>query len=181
MSRANGRSGASGADQEFDDLMAALLPDLVRYFARRIPDAHAAVDCAADTALIMYERFTQLPISADERRAWAFGIARNVRSSHLRKSVRRLEIDDALREVLVGEISDVAEVASRNEQINQVLRALPTLSSADQELLTLVVWDELQVQQAGAVVGLNPTAARKRYERARNRWRKAYAGLGSEA
>ena len=104
---------------------------------------------------------------------WAFGIARNVLSNHARKRARRARIDESLVREQREPVSDAAFVA---------LEALGTLSAGDQELLRLVLWDGFGVAEAGALAGVRPAAARKRYERARARLRAAFAELepGSE-
>jgi RNA polymerase sigma-70 factor (ECF subfamily) len=41
------------------------------------------------------------------------------------------------------------------------------VSDEDRELLTLVHWEGLTIAEAGAVLGVSPSAARKRVERVR--------------
>ena len=158
----------------FEQLIAGLLPDLTRYFARRIQPADAAADCAADTALIMWKKLRSLPTKPPEQRAWAFGIARNVLKSHRRKSSRRQHIDLALRTEIAASI-DTAESAVLKDDERRALQALQSLKDTDQELLKLVLWDDFTIQDAGNVMRLTPAAARKRYQRACTRLRNAYA------
>lgn len=158
------------AEARFVAAITPLMPDLVRYFARRVQPTADAADCAAETALIMWRKHRKLPADPSEQRAWAFGIARNILANHTRKRVRRSIIDDSLRDavmaVTVAEISDEAYAAAE---------ALTLLPEADQELMRLIIWDEFTIAEAGKVMGLRADAARKRYERARIRLRNAVA------
>ena len=155
-------------EARFVAAMAPLMPDLVRYFARRVQPTADAADCAAETALVMWRKHRKLPADPSEQRAWAFGIARNILANHTRKRVRRSIIDDSLRDammtVTVAEISDEAYAAAE---------ALTLLPEADQELIRLIIWDEFTIAEAAKVMGLRADAARKRYERARIRLRNA--------
>lgn len=56
-------------------------------------------------------------------------------------------------------------------------QALATLALKDRELVVLIAWEGLSVQAAGALQGLSPEAARKRYSRARLALR---AALGTD-
>ncbi|MFT4213860.1 MAG: RNA polymerase sigma factor [Microbacterium sp.] len=155
-------------EARFEAAVAPLIPELVRYFARRVQPTEDAADCAAETALVMWRQRRRLPAETGEQRMWAFGIARNILANHTRKRVRRSLIDDALRatiQVQEEEISDAAFAAAE---------ALKVLPAPDQELIRLIVWDELTIAEAGTVMGLRAATARKRYERARARLRDTY-------
>ncbi|MDO5681863.1 MAG: sigma-70 family RNA polymerase sigma factor [Propionibacteriaceae bacterium] len=169
------RSVACGGElmteQEFEDEIVPMLAGLVRYFARRVTPSDAAADCASETTLIMWRERHRLPVDPDDRRAWAYTIARNVLQNHARKRVRRRALDRGLRHSLTA-VSDPATSAGE-----RVLHALEGLPEADRELIRLVIWDGFGVAEAGQVLGLRPDAARKRYQRAKERLRVEYAGL----
>lgn len=55
----------------------------------------------------------------------------------------------------------------------EIRAALTSLPEGDQELLSLVAWEGLDVSSAGRVLGIRPAAARKRLQRARQRLREA--------
>ena len=56
-----------------------------------------------------------------------------------------------------------------------VFVALASLSTADQELVRLVAWEELGNQQVAAVLGITPNAVAIRLHRARSRFADALA------
>lgn len=151
---------ALSEEARFEALLAPLTPDLVRYFARRVVPMADAPDWAAETALVMWRRRRKLPETFGEQRAWAFGIARNILANHTRKQVRRSLIDASVRATVRFDPAEVSDQAHRASD------ALSTLPPSDKELIRLIIWEELTISQAGAVLGLRPPAARKRYERA---------------
>ncbi|MDF2046144.1 MULTISPECIES: RNA polymerase sigma factor [Microbacterium] len=159
--------------RRFEEAVAPLMPDLLRYFVRRVESRADADDCVSETALALWRHRARLPVASEDQRMWAFGIARNVLANHRRKRARRARIDETLVREEHEPVSDDAFVA---------LEALGTLAPADQELLRLVLWDGFGIAEAGALAGVRPAAARKRYERARGRLRAAFLALepGSE-
>lgn len=159
--------------RHFETAVEPLIPDLLRYFVRRVDPRADADDCVSETTLALWRHRRRLPVASEDQRMWAFGIARNVLSNHARKRARRARINETLVREERDPVSDAAFLA---------LEALGTLSSGDQELLRLVLWDGFGIAEAGALAGVRPAAARKRYERARARLRAAFAELepGSE-
>jgi RNA polymerase sigma factor (sigma-70 family) len=158
---------ADSVSAQFEAAIGPLLPDLLRYFARRVLPSADAADCASEAALVMWQHRTRLPVEAEDQRAWAFRIARHVHLNHGRKRVRRAAIDASLRAAVAPGPVEVSERAQ------QALEALECLSELDRELVRLVVWDGFGVAEAGRVLRLGPEAARKRYQRARERLRVA--------
>jgi RNA polymerase sigma factor (sigma-70 family) len=153
------------SDAEFEAAISALLPDVLRYFTRRVRPAEDAADCASEASLIMWQHRRRLPAAAADQRGWAFRIARHVLLNHSRKRVRRATIDASLRAGLTPPPVELSERAER------ALAALETLSEPDRELVRLVIWEGFGVAEAGSVMRLAPGTARKRYQRARERLR----------
>ena len=161
-------TGADVDRRRFEAAVEPLIPDLLRYFVRRVEPRADADDCVSETTLALWRHRRRLPVASEEQRMWAFGVARNVLANHLRKRARRARIDESLVREEAEPVSDEAFLA---------LEALGTLPPADQELLRLVLWDGFGIAEAGALAGVRPAAARKRYERARGRLRDAFAAL----
>lgn len=81
---------SSGLDREhtFRSLNEAVYPDLVRFVQRRShPDL--AEDVVAEAFLVVWRRLDDLPCGHDDRRAWVFGIARNILLNNARGEQRR--------------------------------------------------------------------------------------------
>jgi len=154
---------APGVDGgEFETVALGLMPDLLRYFARRVPRDDAE-DCLSETLAILWRRRSHLPVGLADRRAWAYGVARKVAANHRRKLARRRE---------VSPVPDIgtADIGLPPAQ-QQALAALDRLSQSDQELIRLVGWDGFGVGEAGRLLGLGEATARSRYARAKARLR----------
>ena len=158
-------------DRAFEDAVTPLVPLLLRYFARRVSPTDDAADCTSETLLALWRHRSRLPKSDDERRAWAYGIARKVLANHNRGRIRRATADHALRAAAATPTAPVPEEAFTAAE------ALKLLSPRDQELVRLVVWEELSVADAGRALGIRPGTARTRYSRALSRLRTTYALL----
>lgn len=141
------------------------MPRLLAYFARRVTPIEDAADCLSETLIIIWKKQATLPTDFDELRAWSFGVARNVLANQRRGQIRQSNLAQRLRDEMLTEQRPVSAASSRVED------ALAGLRDKDRELVTMVVWDELSVAEAGSVLGLKPDAARARYSRARARLR----------
>ena len=139
----------------------SIAPELLSYFARRVIPNEDAADCLSETLLVLWRRRDQLPLDHGERRAWSYGIAHRVLASHRRIGVRRLSLTSRLRDELLRH-----PIAPDSDD-DAAITALASLSPRDQELVTLIAWEELTVTQAAAVLGIRADAARARYSRAR--------------
>ncbi|GAB2988621.1 RNA polymerase sigma factor [Nocardioides montaniterrae] len=132
---------------------------------RRRADPSLAEDVVAETFLIAWRRFADVP---EDPLPWLLVVARNVLSDRQRRSRRATERID-----IVGQLDQVAAPSGGPEQVaverEQMLGALAVLSEADREALLLVAWDGLTNAQAAEVVGCNQRAFEVRLSRARAR------------
>lgn len=167
------RQATRAESQVFEDAVAPLVPLLLRYFARRVSPVNDAADCASETLVALWKHHTRLPSAENERRAWAYGVARKVLANYRRGRGRRDQAQDALRAaatIAPSVVPDEAFIAAE---------ALKLLPERDQELIRLVVWEDLSIAEAGRVIGIGAATARSRYGRALKRLRGAYATLDS--
>ena len=153
-----------GEREAFGDRVERLMPDLLRYFARRVTPRDDAYDCVSEALVVLWRRRVIAPTSDGEFRAWAFGVSRRVLLNHARTARRQARLLAKM-----SQETDVVDSAFGERTL--VSDALATLPAADRELVTLVVWDGFGVAEAGAVLGLRPVTARSRYSRARARLR----------
>ncbi|MCP1430233.1 RNA polymerase sigma factor [Microbacterium foliorum] len=165
---------AKVGDRAFEEAVAPLVPLLLRYFARRVTPTDDAADCTSETLAALWKHRSRLPAVDDERRAWAYGIARKVLSNHHRGRARRDRADEALRAAAA-----VTSVEAVPDEAFIAAEALKLLPARDQELVRLVVWEELSIAAAGRVMGVNPGTARTRYARALGKLRLAYRAIDS--
>ena len=158
------------ARADFAALFAELSPRVYAY-ARRQVDPASAEDVVADTFLVAWRRWDDLPA---EELPWLLVVARNTLANRRRGERRRSDLADAvavfarLRDVSAGAEDDV--VAR-----DTMLRALAQLSPLEREALLLVAWDGLANREAAAVAGCTTRAFEVRLSRARARVRRSLA------
>ncbi|WP_311210859.1 MULTISPECIES: sigma-70 family RNA polymerase sigma factor [unclassified Aeromicrobium] len=167
----------TGAAQErerrFRTLYDAAYDDLLRFVRRRVQTG-SADDIVNDVMLVAWRRLDDVPTDTSDARAWLFGVARKTLSNSSRRERKHealpTRLADATHESLsTDESADV--VATRID----VATAWRRLSAAHQEALTLAVLDGLNAPEAGAVLGISPTAFRLRLSRARRSLRRRMA------
>lgn len=142
----------------------ALMPDLFRYFYRRLPDREDAADAAAETLLVLWKKRSHLPDGVEAMRRYAYGVAGKV-LLNARRGARR-------REALRSQIErSVPALVSEGLPDIDLRAALNQLDPADRELVLLVAWEGFSVAAASQVLNLRADAARARYSRARARLR----------
>lgn len=146
--------------------------DRVTAYARSRVLPEEAADVVAETYLIAWRRFPQVP---SKPLPWLLVVARNTMSEQRRAAARNLALVaeiERLHDLRTPADPDVgAEVTERLA----VLAALDSLSPPDRELLMLTVWDGLSTRQTATVLGCSPTAAAVRLHRARTRLTSAMA------
>jgi RNA polymerase sigma-70 factor, ECF subfamily len=160
-------STATDRRARFESFVEEVYDPLQRYLRRRAnsPDAD---DALSETMLILWRRLDEAPTS--DVLPWCYGVARRVlanqrrsRDRHLRL-MRRIEAEPGTRF-----ITDPAEAGPDPE----LAAALASLSPADQEILRLWAWEQLEPRELGPVLGVSVNAATIRLSRARARLAKA--------
>ena len=149
----------------FERLYRACYEDLLRYALRRTGKPETAADVVADTFLVAWRRFGDIP--AGNGRPWLFGVARNVLASQHRAERRNTDLAARLRHELSGAIVTAPEVPA------EISAAFGTLNAADQELLRLVAWEGLSTDELAVALDCSANAARIRLHRARSRFAEA--------
>jgi RNA polymerase sigma-70 factor (ECF subfamily) len=129
------------------------------YALRRTTPAEAE-DAVGETFLVAWRRIDELP---EEPKPWLLGIARRVLANQRRAAGRR----HALTERVAGFAAGEQERSRRPA----VLQALAALSALDREVLLVVAWDGLSIEEAATVLRCSRTALKVRLHRARHRLR----------
>jgi RNA polymerase sigma-70 factor (ECF subfamily) len=166
------QTAADNSDQAMSDLfdidtvrrsfelrVSPVMPDLLRYFARRVKPEEDAYDCLSETLIVLWQKRSRLPNTEDQFRAWSFGVARKVLANHVRAQSRRVALRDRA--------TRYAGTAQPHAEDSEALETLSGLNKTDQELVRLIVWDGFGVAEAGALLGLKAATARTRYSRAK--------------
>jgi RNA polymerase sigma-70 factor, ECF subfamily len=161
------RPTTTDAEPAFRELFAAAYDDLLCFVERR---THLAVadDVVAETFLTAWRRFDDVPDSLDGARAWLFTVAHNILRNRQRSDQRQRGL--ALRILREPGESAAAEADSVATRVD-LTRAWQRLAPADQEALTLTVFEGLTGAQAAHLLGISRAAFSLRVLRARRRLR----------
>ncbi|RFS87039.1 sigma-70 family RNA polymerase sigma factor [Actinomadura spongiicola] len=163
--------------ERFTVLFERHYPDVLRYASRRI-DPDQARDVAAETFLVAWRRFEEVPSEADEVLPWLYSVARNTLANQQRGDRRRTRLGARLK--AAPQRMTGADHAGPVVESLWLREAMATLSAKDREALQLVGWEELDVTSAATVVGCSPSTFAVRLHRARRRLDRALAERGGQ-
>lgn len=150
---------------------------LLRYALRRLDDHGAVQDLVAETFVVVWRRFDEIP-PRDQELFWLYGIAGRVLSNTLRGRQRSLRVE--MRLALEREhIQDAPRYGE--EDIRQLMEALAELGPEERELLQLTYWERLSYREIGLVLGCSEKAAGIRISRARQHLRQLLNETNSPA
>jgi RNA polymerase sigma-70 factor (ECF subfamily) len=160
--------------ETFSELYRRTHVDVLAFLLRRCSSAEDAADCLAETYLVAWEKRDQMPTGA-ETRPWLFGVARNV----MRRGNELRERTAAAAAALAGELHRSGAVCPAPDpaEPDPVIVAIRDLPPLEQEIITMLIWDELAPREVAAVMGLTPNVVRVRAHRARA---KLKAALGDD-
>jgi RNA polymerase sigma-70 factor, ECF subfamily len=159
-------------EADFAALFSAHFDSLLAYTRRRTPQLADAEDAMAETYIVAWRRFADLPADAGEQRLWLFGVAYRVIANQRRATGRRLQLTDRLKAALMPP-------SPPSSALTDVMDAMATLPDGDQEVLRLAAWEELSHAEIGLVLEITPNAAAIRLHRARKRLEDAMKGSTS--
>lgn len=141
--------------------------DLLRYFQRRLENGSDAAEALGELMLTAWKLRRRIPGDPTEARMWLFATARNVlrdtrrtlarRSASAQRFVEGMRVDGAVWEDSSADLRD----------------AIARLPEDDAELVRLVYWEGFASHEAAAILGINPSTARSRLSRARERLRES--------
>jgi len=142
--------------------------DRIHAYALRRTTPGAADDVVAEVFLVVWRRLGRVP---DEPLPWLLGVARRVLANRRRTESRAA----ALHERLVDGRAPVQPAVVSPELDDRVQRALAGLSERDRELLLLIAWEGLRVNEAAQALGVRAGTMAVRLHRARQRLARALA------
>jgi RNA polymerase sigma-70 factor (ECF subfamily) len=153
--------------RDFEAMYSRHYRQVLGYCGRRLAYSEAT-DAAADTFLVAWRRFEEMP-RGDAERAWLYGVAYRVVSNHRRSAGRRRRLVERLRlseaETVEGPVSQVI----RSESGREVTEALERLTELDREIVTMTLWEEMTSPEVASALGMSEAAIRKRLSRAKRR------------
>ena len=166
-------------EARFRAVYEATYDDLLRFAQRRVHPSHAE-DVAAEVFLVAWRRLDELPAGLPDAvgaaRPWLFGVARATMLNHRRGDRRRdaLAVRVADATLVSGGHPTGASDALHDLTASRLdlAAAWVRLSEAEQEAISLTVWEGLTSAEAGQVLGCSATAYRIRLSRARRSLRR---------
>jgi len=152
-------------EQVFEENFRAVYAYVLRRAGPAEPD-----DAVAEVFLVAWRRIDEVPADA---KPWLLGVARRVLANQRRAAGRRASLMARTRE-------DAARPAPEPPEAPSVLRALDRVSARDREILLLIAWDGLSIEEAAHALGCSRGAAKVRFHRAKRRLGQAIAELEPE-
>jgi RNA polymerase sigma-70 factor, ECF subfamily len=146
---------------QFEELYRAYA-DRVHAYALRRTTPSAADDVVAEVFLVVWRRLHKVP---EEPLPWLLGVARRVLANRRRTESRAVALHERL-----SEHERPREPATHDPAVDDLVqRALAGLGERDRELLRLIAWEGLRVNEAAQVLGVRSGTLAVRLHRARQR------------
>lgn len=151
--------GDLGARDRFEEIVREILEPLRRFLARRT-DPATADDALAETLLVLWRRYDELPA---EPLPYAYGVARLCLANAERGARRQRR--------LAGKIASLdppreAPAPVGDDRLAEAMAALPP---DDAELLRLWAWEQLTAGEISTALDITPNAASIRLHRAKKK------------
>jgi RNA polymerase sigma-70 factor (ECF subfamily) len=147
--------------ESFETIAAGVAPAVLRY-AKRRTDPETAEDILAETLLVLWRRFGDVP--EGNELMWCYAVARNQLSNAERSARRQRKLVARLGRFEQAPASPPPELPDP-----AVHEALTHLAPKDRELLRLWAWEDLSPAQVAEVMGMTANAVSIRLHRARAR------------
>lgn len=162
------------APQSFKSAVEQNRAALLAYFQRRLLNPDDAAEAFGELLLTAWRLHRRIPSEPTEARVWLYGVAHNV----LRNSRRTLARRSAAVQRLADDLRS-APPESGDDLAVSVRDAIASLADDDAELIRLIYWDGLASHEAAAVLRINPSTARTRLARAKQKLKSALQSADS--
>lgn len=158
---------AARQEEQFSELFRQLHTELRTYLVRRL-DLDLIDDVIAETFLVVWRRWADLPEDLSGRRAWVYGILRNKVLQATDTLNRQLRLTHRAASVLDAEAAlDPADL----EALHEARRLLNLLPPGERDALSLMVVAGLTSAETATVLGCSVSSVTTRVARARKRLR----------
>jgi RNA polymerase sigma-70 factor (ECF subfamily) len=152
-----------GRRTRFEAVVREIVDPLRRFLARRT-DAATADDVLAETLLVLWRRYDELP---DEPLPYAYGVARLCLANAERGARRQRRV--------AGKIATLDPPREAPEPVgdDRLAEAMAQLPGSDAELLRLWAWEQLTPGEIATVLEITANAASIRLHRAKEKLRES--------
>jgi RNA polymerase sigma-70 factor (ECF subfamily) len=156
--------------EAFSELYRSEGESVMIFLTRRTWDGETALELTAETFALALSSWRKLsPLSAEQRRAWLFTVARRLLGRYLRrakverKAVRRLGMQ--LPEADPEDLQRIEQRAGLPELRQTLERELARLSESQRQALRLRVLEEQSYEEMARTLGVSEQTARARVSR----------------
>lgn len=160
MVRLNPRPETKKA-QDFARVVRTHRRALTRYGLRRLDNAELVEDLVAETFLVLWRNWDQLP-NRDEELFLLYGIARRAMSNMNRSELRRESLHARLSLERMQE-ADTPQFAKSD--IDHLIEAMGALSDDDQEIVRLKYWERVSYREIGIALNCSENSVGLRLSR----------------
>jgi RNA polymerase sigma-70 factor (ECF subfamily) len=152
-----------GRRTRFEAVVREIVDPLRRFLARRT-DAATADDVLAETLLVLWRRYDELP---DEPLPYAYGVARLCLANAERGARRQRRV--------AGKIATLDPPREAPDPVgdDRLAEAMAQLPGSDAELLRLWAWEQLTPGEIATVLEITANAASIRLHRAKEKLRES--------
>ena len=157
-------------DAVFREVYNATFNDVRRFCLRRLPISDVN-DAVSEVYLVAWQRADKVP-RGDETLPWLYGVARNVVRHTERSNRRRLRLTTKAVREPTGPVQGPETQVIRRSEDEALAAGIGRLSQADQEVVRLRAWEDLNAPAVAQVLGCSVSAAEKRVTRAFKRLEK---------
>lgn len=154
-------------ETEFEALYHRHYRYVLGYCGRRVPPSDVQ-DAVADTFLVAWRRFDEIP-AGEAQRPWLYGVAYRVIGNKRRSDSRRRRLSERVAGLRAASVESPDVQVVRRVADRGVLEAVGKLSDLDREVILLALWEELTSPEIAGVLNISEAAVRKRTSRARKR------------
>lgn len=148
---------------------------ILGYTLRRTTSPEDAADVVSETFLVAWRRLDDVP-PGDECRLWLYGVARRILANHHRRETR----DRHTQKILAGDYRELLWCDPLPADLGPLSLAWSRLRPDEQDLLGLLIWEALSIEQIARVIGHSRSVAKLRIHRARKRFAQELARAGIE-
>jgi RNA polymerase sigma-70 factor (ECF subfamily) len=153
---------------------------VLAYALRRTAVRVDAEDVAAETFVVAWRRVGKLPTTEPDQLIWLYGVARRTLANHHRARGRAARLDALLVTVDPTDVPGADDGVVDHSDLKVAIEALSELSSKDQEVLLLALWEDLSTREIANVMDLSKPNVSLRLHRAKRRLRDRFAASVQE-
>lgn len=161
------------ARERFTALYEDTYQQILAYVLRRTSDRQDADDVVASTYLVAWRRLENA-LDNDNPLPWLYGVAYKTLSNQRRVQRRAsAAVDRVIQHREMPNSGAVEDWVGARQELAEVMRALDSLNSRDQEVLRLAGFEGLEPSEIAVAMGVSARKARNDIYRARERLRAA--------